>query len=364
VAVLVLNSGSATLKYAVVDPPGPATERGTVGPSDIDAVLASVEVAPLTAVGHRIVHGGARFTRPTLVDDAVLDAIRDLVPLAPLHNPSGIAVIEAARAALPDLPQVAVFDTAFHATLPDAAATYAIDRSIAERLAIRRYGFHGTSFRYVAQRTADLLDRTLSSLKMIVLHLGNGASAAAIDGGVSVETSMGFTPLQGLVMGTRGGDIDPGVLVYLLRTLDLPVEELDDLLQHRSGLSGLCGDADMREVLARRAAGDDAARLAFDVYCHRVRAYVGAYHAILGRLDAVVFTAGVGENSEEVRQASLSGLEDWGIAVDPTRNSGGEGARVISRPGTRVAVCVVPTDEEVAIAHDVVSLIQDTGAAL
>ena len=355
-----LNSGSSTLKYAVIDPGRPAdARRGEVDPGDLASVLAGVDRSVITAVGHRIVHGGPRFTRPTLVDDAVLAAIRDLVPLAPLHNPAGIAGIEAARAALPDRPQVAVFDTAFHYTLPDAAATYAIDRDLARRLTIRRYGFHGTSVRYVAERTAALLNRPLAELNTIVLHLGNGASATAVEGGVSVDTSMGFTPLPGLVMGSRGGDIDPGLLIYLHRALGLSVDELDDLLQHHSGLSGLCGDADMRAVSARRAAGDQAARLAHDVYCHRIRAYIGAYHAVLGRLDAIAFTAGVGENSAEVRANSLIGLDGWGIVVDPARNAAGTGERVISPPGTRVTVCVVPTDEELAIARDVVTLLAE-----
>jgi acetate kinase len=358
---LVLNSGSSTLKYAVVEPErAGADSRGVVAPSDLDAILAALsrtDRARLTAVGHRVVHGGPRFTRPTLIDDDVLAAIRELVPLAPLHNPAGIAGIEAARAALPELPQVAVFDTAFHHTLPDAAATYAIDRNLAERFAIRRYGFHGTSVRYVAEQTAALLDRPLRELNVIVLHLGNGASATAVAGGISVETSMGFTPLEGLVMGTRGGDIDPGVLLYLQRTLGLGVDELDDMLQHHSGVSGLCGDADMRAVIARRNEGDSSAQLAFDTYCHRIRSYVGAYHAALRRLDAITFTAGVGENSAPVRASSLADLDGWGIAVDPDRNEGAEGARVISPPGTRVTVCVVPTDEELAIARDVVALL-------
>jgi acetate kinase len=358
VAVLVLNSGSSTLKYAVIDPDRPsAARRGVVGPADLSAVLNQVDRSNLRAVGHRIVHGGPRFTRPTLVDDAVLQAIRDLVPLAPLHNPAGIAGIEAAREALPDLPQVAVFDTAFHYTLPDPAAMYAIDRELAQRWQIRRYGFHGTSVRYVAERTAALLNRPLRELNTIVLHLGNGASATAVEGGISVDTSMGFTPLPGLVMGTRGGDVDPGLLLYLHRQLGLSVDELDELLNLHSGLSGLCGDADMRAVSQRRAAGDQVARLAFDVYCHRIRSYVGAYHAILGRLDAIAFTAGVGENSAEVRANSLIGLDGWGIVVDPARNAAGSGERVISPPGTTVTVCVVPTDEELAIARDVVSLL-------
>jgi acetate kinase len=361
VAVLVLNSGSSTLKYAVIEPASASKRtRGVVAPSDLDAILTAVspaDRAALTAVGHRIVHGGPRFTRPTLIDDDVLASIRELVPLAPLHNPAGIAGIEAARAALPDLPQVAVFDTAFHHTLPDVAFTYAIDRAVAERLRIRRYGFHGTSVRYVAEQTAVLLNRPLGELNLIVLHLGNGASATAVAGGVSVETSMGFTPLEGLVMGTRGGDVDPGLLVYLQRTLGLSVDELDDLLQHHSGVFGLCGDSDMRAVTQRRAEGDRSAALAFDAYCHRIRAYVGAYHAILGRLDAIAFTAGIGENSAPVREHSLAGLDGWGIAVDPGRNEEADGARVISPPGTRVTVCVVPTDEELAIARDVVALL-------
>jgi acetate kinase len=358
VTVLVLNSGSSTLKYAVIDPDRPsAARRGVVGPADLSAVLNQVDRSNLRAVGHRIVHGGPRFTRPTLVDDAVLQAIRDLVPLAPLHNPAGIAGIEAAREALPDLPQVAVFDTAFHYTLPDPAAMYAIDRELAQRWQIRRYGFHGTSVRYVAERTAALLNRPLRELNTIVLHLGNGASATAVEGGISVDTSMGFTPLPGLVMGTRGGDVDPGLLLYLHRQLGLSVDELDELLNLHSGLSGLCGDADMRAVSQRRAAGDQVARLAFDVYCHRIRSYVGAYHAILGRLDAIAFTAGVGENSAEVRANSLIGLDGWGIVVDPARNAAGSGERVISPPGTAVTVCVVPTDEEFAIARDVLSLL-------
>jgi acetate kinase len=367
VAVFVLNAGSSTLKYALIDPSRPAEARRGVAPLDsLRDVLDSVKTAEVTAVGHRIVHGGPRFTAPTLVDDAVLAEIRDLVPLAPLHNPAGIAGIEASRVAFPGRPQVAVFDTAFHHRIPDHAAAYAIDRDLARRHRIRRYGFHGISFGYVAQQTAALLNRPLAELNLIVLHLGNGASAAAIEGGVSVDTSMGFTPLPGLVMGTRGGDLDPGLLVYLQRTLGLSVDELDELLQHHSGLSGLCDDSDMRSVTQRRAEGDQTARLAFDVYCHRIRSYVGAYHATLGRLDAIVFTAGVGENSVDVRWNSLVGLDGWGIAVDPVRNVDGTGARVISLPGTRVAVCVVPTDEELAIARDVVSLVDAhaAGAAL
>jgi acetate kinase len=375
--VLVLNSGSSTLKYQLVDPARPETRRrGTVerigepdGVPDHHAALGQV-FAELTlgsgsgsgsgdvgAVGHRVVHGGSRFIGPVRIDDQVLDAIRELIPLAPLHNPGSVAGIEAARARLPELAQVAVFDTAFHHTVAAAAATYAIDRAIAARLGIRRYGFHGTSHRYVAEQTARLLDRPLETLNLIVLHLGSGASAAAIAGGRSVDTSMGFTPLEGLVMGTRAGDLDPGVLVHLQRSLGLGPDQTDELLEHHSGLSGLCGDSDMRAVLARRAAGDRDAQLAFDVYCHRIRSYVGAYHAVLGRVDAIVFTAGVGENAAEVRAASLDGLAMWGITIDPRRNATGTGARILSPAGAAVAVCVVPTDEELAIARQTVELL-------
>jgi acetate kinase len=360
--ILVLNCGSATVKYALIEPSGlvekdrGVVERVTDHAAAIDTILARCEAETITAVGHRVVHGGGRFTAPTAVDDDVVAAIEALVPLAPLHNPASLAGIRAARAALPGVPQVAVFDTAFHATLPAAARTYALDRELAERWDIRRYGFHGISYRYVAARTATLLNRPLQALNLVVLHLGNGASAAAIAGGHSVETSMGFTPLEGLVMGTRSGDLDPAIGPFLHREAGFDDKAFDDLAEHHSGLAGLCGDSDMRAVLQRRAAGDGAACLAFDVYCHRIRKYVGAYHAVLGRLDAIVFTAGVGEHASEVRAASLDGLGHWGITVDPGRNTSGTLARLVSPYGARVAVCVVPTNEELAIAEDVRSV--------
>jgi acetate kinase len=252
---------------------------------------------------------------------------------------------------------VAVFDTAFHATLPPAAATYAVDRELAERYGIRRYGFQGISVGWVVARTGEMLGRPVAELNLIVLHLGNGASATAVAGGRSVETSMGLTPLEGLVMGTRTGDLDPAVTFHLARAAGLSLDEIEDRYQHRSGLAGLCADNDVRKVEARAADGDPAARLALDVYCHRIRKYVGAYHAVLGRLDAIVFTAGVGEHSTVVREGSLAGLEPLGIAVDPDRNRAGDAARVISPDGSRVVVCVVPTDEERAIAEEVSRLL-------
>ncbi|MBM7490647.1 acetate kinase [Micromonospora luteifusca] len=359
--VLVLNCGSSSVKWRHYD--GDRTlDHGTVervgepggGPADhagaVRQILDGLDLTGLAAVGHRVVHGGRKFSTPVLVDDAVLAAIKDLVPLAPLHNPANLAGIEVARAALPDVPQVAVFDTAFHHTLPEAAATYAIDRDTAERYDIRRYGFHGTSHAYVSRRTAELLGRPYEQLNTITLHLGNGASACAVANGRSVATSMGMSPLEGLVMGTRSGDLDPAVIFHLRREGGLSVDDIDDLLNHRSGLLGLSGANDMREVLQRRAAGDSAAELAFDVYCRRITGYVGAYYALLGRVDAIAFTAGVGENAAPVRAAALTGLDRLGIAVDDARNDG-DGDRVISPGGAEVSVCVIRTDEEREIAR-------------
>jgi acetate kinase len=368
--ILVLNSGSSSLKYRLfgtdfTEVASGAVERvGERGspvpdqPAALRQMATALDLAglPLTGIGHRVVHGGARFSAPALVDDAVLADIRALVPLAPLHNPANLAGIELARELRPDVPHVAVFDTAFHATLPPAATTYALDRAVAGAYGIRRYGFHGTSYAYVSRRTAVLLGRPLRELNLIVLHLGNGASAAAIEGGRSVETSMGMTPLEGLVMGTRTGDIDPAVAFHLGRAAGMTMAEIDELYHHRGGLWGLCGDNDMRVIAERAGAGDPDAGLAVDVYCHRIRKYVGAYLAVLGRLDAVVFTAGVGEHSPLVRSTSLAGLSGLGIMIDPARDAGA-GERVISPAGAAVRVCVVPTDEERAIAEDVATCV-------
>ncbi|WP_320067489.1 acetate kinase [Micromonospora sp. RTGN7] len=368
--VLVLNCGSSSVKYRLYD--GEEVRgRGTVerigesggGPADhetaVREILDRLDLAGLTAVGHRVVHGGRRFTEPVLVDDPVFAAIEGLVPLAPLHNPANLAGIRVAREALPGVPQVAVFDTAFHHTLPEAAATYAIDRDTATRYDIRRYGFHGTSHSYVSRRTAELLGRPYGKLNTITLHLGNGASACAVAGGRSVATSMGMSPLEGLVMGTRSGDLDPTIIFHLRREGGMSVDDIDDLLNHRSGLLGLTGVNDMREVLARRDAGDAAAVLAFDVYRRRITGYVGAYYALLGRVDAVTFTAGVGEHAAAVRAAALAGLERLGITVDPERNAG-SGDRLISPDGAEVAVCVIGTDEEREIARETRTVIEAT----
>lgn len=359
--VLVLNCGSSSVKYRLYDG-DTVVDAGLIerigedggGPRDhagaLREVMARLDLRELAAVGHRVVHGGLRFSAPTLIDDAVVTAIEDLVPLAPLHNPANLAGITVARALLPDAPQVAVFDTAFHRTLPEPAMTYAIDRKVAQEYGIHRYGFHGTSHAYVSRRTAALVGRAYEDINVITLHLGNGASACAVAGGRSVATSMGLSPLEGLVMGTRSGDIDPAVVFHLWRNADMSVDEIDTLLNHRSGLLGLCGANDMREVLRRRSNGDPAATLAFDVYCRRITTYVGGYYALLGRVDAITFTAGVGENAPAVRAAALANLDRLGIVVSPERNEAGTGERIISPDGADVAVCVVPTDEEREIA--------------
>jgi acetate kinase len=318
----------------------------------------SLETHAPVAVGHRVVQGGARFFEPTIITDLVKINIDELSALAPLHNPANLAGIDAAQRAFPDVPHVAVFDTAFHQTMPPAAYTYAIDREVAAKHRIRRYGFHGTSHRYVSRAAAEFLGRPIEELRMIVLHLGNGASACAVSGGRSVETSMGMTPLEGLVMGTRSGDLDPAILLHLQRRADLSVGDIDRLLNSRSGILGLGGHADMRDLVEAAGSGDADASLALEVYTHRVRAYVGAYAAQLGRVDAIVFTAGVGENAALVREWSLAGLEGFGVELDVERNRERvPGARRISTDASRTAVLVVPTDEELEIARQTVATI-------
>ncbi len=273
--------------------------------------------------------------------------------LAPLHNPPAIQGIEVARKMLPDVPHIAVFDTAFFHNLPAAAATYAIDRELAEKWHIRRYGFHGTSHRYVSEQSAAFLGRPLDTLNQIVLHLGNGASASAIAGGKPVDTSMGLTPLEGLVMGTRSGDIDAGIVSYLHREADMSVDDIESMLNHRSGMLGLAGELDFRRLAEMIESGDSSAQLAYDVFIHRLRKYIGAYLAILGRTDVLSFTAGVGENVAAVRLDALSGLSELGIEIDEQRNSQfANDARRISAGTSPIAVLVVPTNEELAIARD------------
>ena len=316
----------------------------------------SLEEHPPVAIGHRVVHGGARFFEATMINDLVEINIDELSVLAPLHNPGALQGIRAARAAFAGVPHVAVFDTAFHQTLPPAAYTYAIDRELAAKHRVRRYGFHGTSHAYVSAKAAEFLGRDTTQLKQIVFHLGNGASVTAIDGGRSVETSMGLTPLEGLVMGTRSGDLDPAVLLHLARRASLSIDDLDTLLNKRSGVLGLAGVSDMRDLAAAVKAGDADARIAYDVYLHRLRAYAGAYLAQLGGVDVISFTAGIGENSPEIRAGALETLGFAGVEIDPERNAArASGPRVISSDASRVTVLVVPTNEELEIARQALS---------
>lgn len=368
--VLVLNTGSSSIKYQLIDADDGGTEAsGLVEHANgADAVVSALTAepalrdAPVVAVGHRVVHGGRQFTAPVVIDDAVLDALRGLVPLAPLHLPSNIDGIEVARRAFPDVPHVAVFDTAFHQTLPPHAYTYAVPRAWREQLGVRRYGFHGISYQYVSSRAAALLGRAVDEVNLIVLHLGNGASACAIEAGRSVETSMGLTPLEGLVMGTRSGDVDAAVPEYLTRVAGLAPADVADALNRESGLLALAGNNDLRDVWAAIERDDADARLAIDVYCHRLRKYVGAYYAVLGRVDAVVFTAGVGEHDPGVRALVLRGLDRLGIAVDQHRNEAaiGKGEQYVSPVRADVPVLVVPTDEEAEIAAQSLACIRES----
>lgn len=391
--VLVINSGSSSIKYQLIEPEegtvvasglverigedtarlrhnhrGEATELTEPIP-DHGAGLRRVlelfaQVGPdlgaagIVAVGHRVVQGGARYSGPVLVDEQVLADIEELIPLAPLHNPPNLRGIEVARELLPEVPHAVVFDTAFFSDLPDAAATYALDREVAEKYRIRRYGAHGTSHQYVSQTAAEVVGRPVAELRQIVLHLGNGASASAVAGGRAVDTSMGMTPLEGLVMGTRTGDIDPAVIFHLRRNAGYDVDEIDDLFNRRSGLKGLAGHNDLREIHRLIAEGDPAARLALDVYTHRLRKYIGAYAAVLGGLDVLTFTAGVGENDDVVRAEACAGLEFLGVELDPERNAGrASEATVISTDSSPVTVLVVPTNEELEISRQTLALL-------
>ncbi len=395
--VLVLNSGSSSVKYQLLDMRdssrlaaglveriGEETSRLKHTPllggggeareqnrpiADHEEALKAVaaELAQdglgldspeLAAIGHRVVHGGKFFTQPTVIDDAVLKEVERLIPVAPLHNPANLTGIHTAMTLRPDLPQVAVFDTAFHTTMPESASRYAIDVKTADEHRVQRYGFHGTSHAYVSRKTAELLGRAPEEVNVIVLHLGNGASASAVRGGVCVDTSMGLTPLEGLVMGTRSGDVDPAVIFHLMRVGNMSADEIDVLLNKKSGLIGLCGDNDMREIRRRIDEGDQEAQLAFDIYVHRLKKYIGAYYAVLGRVDALAFTAGVGENAAPVREAAVAGLEELGLTVDGELNSvRSDEARIISPEYARVAVAVVPTDEELEIAQQTYALV-------
>ena len=391
--VLVINAGSSSLKYQLVDATSGETwasglvERigesrprashcGTDGTHEREVscanhrdafdilITAFREHGPdlgsidLSAVGHRVVHGGERFSQPALISGEVLEAVEDLIPLAPLHNPANLEGIRVAREQFPDTPQVAVFDTAFHQSLPPHAYTYAVPRAWREKHGVRRYGFHGTSHAFVSRRAAELVGLPVDTANVIVLHLGNGASAAAVAGGRCIDTSMGLTPLEGLVMGTRPGDLDPSLPAHLHRSAGISVEAYDHALNTDSGLLGLTGSNDFREVSDRAGAGDQDAVLAVEIVAYRIRKYIGAYAAALGRVDAIAFTAGIGERSALLRHTATRGLELLGIQLDAAANlAATSGEHRISTPGSRVAVLVVPTNEELEIARQAAALV-------
>jgi len=395
--VFVLNSGSSSLKYQLVDPDTAAVlavglvERigqksarikHEVGDQEFEVTTdipnhavalekvldmfkqhgPALEDAGIVAVGHRVVHGGTKYSAPIVIDNTALEGIKELIPLAPLHNPANVTGIEAAQR-LFDVPQVAVFDTAFFNTLPPEAYTYAIDRDVADQYQIRRYGFHGTSHQFVSAKVADILKRP--DLKQVVLHLGNGASASAVVNGKAVDTSMGLTPLEGLVMGTRSGDIDPAIVFHLHRVAGKSVDELDNLLNKQSGMAGLTGGkTDFRDIHAAIEAGNQNAKEGLAVYLHRLAKYVGSYAAVMDGIDVLTFTAGVGENDAAVRQDLVDRLGFLGLHVDPAKNAvRSKEPRIISpdadiakfEKGEGPIVMVVPTNEELAIAQQSVA---------
>lgn len=396
--LLVLNSGSSSIKYELFDmrgtrsiatgsierigeargrqtysirsPDGACVEHlaeevvanHRAGLDHIYATLSVTKVLEdidkLDGIGHRVVHGGESFYEPTLLTKSVIDDIRQQTALAPLHNPANLLGIEVAMEVFPDVPQVAIFDTAFHQTLLPHAYLYAIPYEYYTNLGIRRYGFHGTSHSFVAKAAADYLGRPLDTLRLITIHLGNGASAAAIEYGKCVDTSMGLTPLEGLMMGTRSGDIDPAILPFLADNKGMTFAQLTEMLNKQSGLKGVCDANDMREILSRVDQGDERARIAVEMYAHRVKKYLGAYLAVLGGADAVVFTAGIGENSSRIRELVCDNLQGLGIEVDKNKNSSAEqGAREIHSSHSQVRVLVVPTDEELEIARQTLECI-------
>lgn len=388
--VLVINSGSSSIKFQIVDPTADASQepfvsglveqigessgRVTVkhagqkfvvqkpiashgvGLQETFKLLDAKGIGPtqldIVAAGHRVVHGGMIFSAPELISDPVVEQIRALIPLAPLHNPANIDGIEVARALLPNIPHVAVFDTGFFRDLPPAAAIYAINADVASQNLIRRYGFHGTSHEFVSSQVPALIGRDPLHTRQIVLHLGNGASASAVENGHPIDTSMGLTPLAGLVMGTRSGDIDPGIIFHLYRQGGMSIDEIDNLLNRQSGVKGLSGVNDFRELRAMIEDENENAWLAYNVYINQLRRFIGSYMIELGRVDAITFTAGVGENDKDVRMDALDNLKMYGIEVDPERNAQpNDGPRIISTDESKVKVLVVPTNEELAIAQ-------------
>jgi acetate kinase len=397
--ILVLNSGSSTIKYQLFDMGEPSLLASGVmekiGESEsrwthrrhrsggcieetrdarkilnhktgLECIFGVLSKSPLlgdacalSGIGHRVVHGGETFKEPVLVDDKVVNAIRDMIPLAPLHNPANLMGIEIARKLCPHVPQVAVFDTAFHQSIPPHAHRYAIPEEFYIAHRVRRYGFHGTSHQYVARRAAVCLGERLESLTLITLHLGNGASASAIKAGKSIDTSMGMTPLEGLIVGTRSGDLDPAIHVYLARQTGMTNDEVEALFNRESGLKGIFGENDMCKILRRADLGDERAQLAIEMYCYRVKKYIGAYLAILSGINALVFTGGIGENGTLIRQRICGGLEPLGMVVDDRKNqTTSKEAFEIQAEEATVKILVVPTHEELEIARQTVAAIQ------
>ena len=397
--VLVINSGSSSIKYQLFDMEGRTVlasglmeqigektsqlkhktrqENGEMqtliqndpvadhvqGFDRIMEVFASTgalkDSDALYGIGHRVVHGGEAFHEPTLITAQVIETIREQIPLAPLHNPPNLLGIEVTVARRPEIPQVAVFDTAFHQTIPPHAYWYALPHELADSLDIRRYGFHGTSHQYVAKAAAQHLQQPLEELNLITCHLGNGASVCAVRDGKSVDTSMGMTPLEGLIMGTRSGDIDPAVIFYLSRKTGKSMDELDALLNKESGMKGVCGVNDMREIEELAAAGNERARLALDMYCYRLKKYIGMYAAVLGHVDALIFTAGVGENSDLVRARACANLFLLGIILDEQKNKKrASGLSEMQAENSSVKILVIPTNEELEIAEQTVACIK------
>ena len=312
----------------------------------------------LAGIGHRVVHGGEDFQEPVLIDERVMESIRRNIPLAPVHNPVNLIAIEESKRVFPETPQIAVFDTAFHQSMPPWAFHYGLPYETYEKHRVRRYGFHGTSHAFVARAAAEYLGQPLSALNLITLHLGNGASMTAVEKGRSVDTTMGMTPLEGLMMGTRCGDLDPAIHFYLAEQMGLSMAEIDTLMNKKSGLKGLCGVNDMREIFEMEAAGDGRAKLALDIYTYRIKKYLGAYLAVLGTLDAIVFTGGIGENAAEIRRRSCAGLEGLGLSVDEAANARPtQGIREIQAACGPVKILVIPTNEEKEIARQTSDLL-------
>lgn len=395
--ILVINSGSSSIKYQLFDMPGATAVAGGLverigeamgrvlywsqagakierempiadhrqGLMQVVALLLDEQdgvigaAGEITAVGHRVVHGGEKFSQPTVIDAEVMDTIRELIPLAPLHNPANLSGIEVAREIFPEAVQTAVFDTAFHQTMPPRAYRYAIPNALYEEEHIRVYGFHGTSHLYVSKMALEHLGKPAAETNLISIHLGNGASMTAVAGGKSIDTTMGFSPLPGLIMGTRSGDLDPAVIFYLSERLDMSIPEIDRLLNKQSGLLGLTGVNDVRDIQARSEAGDMAAALALEMYAYRIKKYIGAYTAVLGHLDAIIFTAGVGQNSAAVRRLVCAGLESLGIALDEVKNAAGVTGPVSEIQGEngRVKILIIPTNEELEIASQTYALV-------